>query len=258
MKIDNYFEEQGSGPAIVFIHGSYATTSSWKKMIETLAANHHCISIKLPGHCGTPDPEDFSNPSIETELEILGQVVKSLTDEPIHLVGHSYGGVVALAQALKGNLKVSQLSLFEPVAVSVLDAEMSVVVKGFLAKYRQDVANKVPFACGQVIEFWGGKGSFESLPDFIKKGMESLVANNIRHWDSEAVMDCKAVDLQKLSVPTRLICGTQSNPVAHAICDHLHNQIPHSKKYIIDGASHFLVTSHVDECLETLCDQSIS
>jgi len=172
-------------------------------------------------------------------------------------VGHSFGGVIALAQALKGNLNISQLSLFEPVAVSVLDEEMSAKVQRFLAKYRHDVSKKIPFASGQVIDFWGGKGTFESLPEFIKEGMEPLVANNIRHWDSESVMDCKPVDLQKLSIPTRLICGTKSNSVANAICDHLNNQIPHSKKYTIEGASHFLVTSHARQCLEALGDQSI-
>lgn len=256
MNIDNYYSEQGSGPPIVFIHGSYATTSTWKKMVEQLAVSNRCISIKLPGHCGTPDPEDFSNPTIETELEVIEIVVNSLTEEPIHLVGHSFGGVIALAQALKGNLKISQLSLFEPVAVSVLDKKGSAIVQKFLAKYRHDVSENVPFACGQVINFWGGDGTFESLPDVIKEGMEPLVANNIRHWDSEAVMDYKLVDLQKISIPTRLICGAKSNSVAHAICDHLNNQIPHSKKYIIEGASHFLVTSHAYECLEVLGDQS--
>lgn len=257
MNIDDYFVEQGSGSPIIFIHGSYATTSSWKKMVEQLAVSHRCILIKLPGHSGTPDPEDFANPSIETELEILGRVVNSLTDEPVHLVGHSYGAVIALAQALKGNLSISQVSLFEPVAVSVLDGEMRALVQEFLTKYRHDVTNEVPLVCGQVIDFWGGKGAFDSLPDFIKEDMEPLVANNIRHWDSEAVMYIKQDDLKQLSLPTQLICGTESNPVARAICDHLNNQIPHSKKYTIAGASHFLVTSHARECLEVLGDQSI-
>ncbi len=261
MNVDNYFEEQGSGSPIVFIHGSYATTSTWKKMIEQLAANHRCISIKLPGHCGTPDPNDFSDPTIETELEILEQVVKLLTDEPIHLVGHSYGGVIALAQALKGNLNLSQVSLFEPVAVWVLnragDKEMSVRVQEFLTKYRQEASNKKPYACGHVIEFWGGKGAFESLPDFIKDSMEPLVKNNIRHWDICAATCNDLTDLQKCAVPTRLVCGDKSNPVANSICDHLRKQMPNSKKYVIEGASHFLVTSHTNECLQALSEQSL-
>jgi pimeloyl-ACP methyl ester carboxylesterase len=259
MHIDDYYEQQGSGSPIVFIHGSYATTSTWKKMIAQLSSNHRCISIKLPGHCGTPDPEDFSNPAISTELDILEQVITKLTDEPIHLVGHSFGGVVALALALKGSVALSQMTLFEPVAVWVLecmhDDKMNAVIQRFLAEYFYDVSTKKPNVCGQVIDFWGGKGAFESLPAFIKDSMAPLVANNVRHWSLCTAIHNKASDLQKLSLPIRLVCGTQSNPVAHAIIEHLHNQMPSSKKYTIDGASHFLVTSHFRECLAALGDR---
>ncbi len=106
MNIEHYFEQQGTGSPIVFVHGSYATTASWKKLVDQLAAGYLCISIKLPGHCGLPDPEDFSSPSIETELGIIERVVSTLTDQPIHLVGHSYGGgrcIAAGTQRLPGN-----------------------------------------------------------------------------------------------------------------------------------------------------------
>jgi pimeloyl-ACP methyl ester carboxylesterase len=261
MHIDNYFEQQGSGAPIVFIHGSYASTSTWKKMIEQLALNNHCISIKLPGHGGMPDPDDFSDPTIETELSILEQVVTSLTDEPVHLVGHSYGGVVALSQALKGNLTLSQMTLFEPVAVWVLDivndTGMSKHVKRFLPKFRHDVFHKIPYSCGQVIDFWGGDGAFEPLPNSIKDSMDALVINNIRHWDVCSTINHRLTELQNCVIPTRVVCGNQSNPVAHAISEHLNREIPNSKKYVIEGASHFLVTSHVNECLSVLEDSSI-
>ncbi|MFT7373135.1 MAG: pimeloyl-ACP methyl ester carboxylesterase [Oleiphilaceae bacterium] len=261
MNIDEYYEQQGNGPPIVFIHGSYATTSIWKKMVAQLASNHHCISIKLPGHCGTADPEDFSNPTINTELDILEEVITKLTDKPVHLVGHSFGGVVALAFALKGRMALSQLTLFEPVAVWVLermqDNKMTPVVQSFLAKYFHEVSINTPYVCGQVIDFWGGNGAFESLPAFIKESMEPLVANNVRHWEICAGIESKISDLKNLSTPTRIICGTESNPVAHAIADHLNTNILLSKKYIVDGASHFLVTSHGSECFAALNDQAI-
>jgi pimeloyl-ACP methyl ester carboxylesterase len=254
--IDNYYEQQGTGTPIVFIHGSYATTSTWKKMIDRLSLNHRCISVKLPGHGSAPEPGDFSKPTIDTELEILSQIVNELTDEPIHLVGHSFGGVIALAQALKGNLNVSQVTLFEPVAVWVLkraqDEKMGITVKDFLKKYRHDVSMKVPYACGQVIDFWGGDGAFEALPGFIKDSMEPLTENNIRHWDVIVDISSDLIDLQACTVPIRLVCGTKSNPVAHAISNHLNKLIPNSEKYEIEGASHFLVTSHTNQCLDVI------
>ncbi|HYR26782.1 MAG TPA: alpha/beta hydrolase [Aquabacterium sp.] len=258
MSISNHFLQEGSGSPIVFVHGSYATTSTWKKMIEQLSQQHTCIAIKLPGHCGTPDPEDFANPSVETELDLIERVVRHVTDEPIHLVGHSYGGVVTLSQALKGTLPIEQLTLFEPVATWVLDlmgdTEMQARVDAFLARYREDAANNVPYACGQVIDFWGGGNDFEPLPAFVKDAMAPLLGNNLRHWDLCTGIQHSRAELQNLTIPTRIVCGSRSNAVAHAIADHLHRELPHSKRYEVEGASHAMVTSHPADCLAILRD----
>jgi pimeloyl-ACP methyl ester carboxylesterase len=256
MNIDHYFEQCGEGSPIVFIHGSYATTSTWKKMVEVLSASHHCISIKLPGHCGMPDPGDFAKPTIETELSVIEQVVRSVTDQPIHLVGHSYGGVVALSLALKGSLPLRELTLFEPVSVWVLntvnDQPMLDLLETFITPYRQAAADQIPYACGQVIDFWGGQGSFDSLPSFIKEAMVPLLGNNVRHWDLCTKLAYEAGDLQQLLTPTQIVYGSESNQIAKAIATHLQDLIPNSEKYQINGSSHFMVNSHTDECLAIL------
>jgi pimeloyl-ACP methyl ester carboxylesterase len=256
MDIDRYYEEQGSGSPIVFIHGSYATTSTWKKMVDSLAEKHHCICIKLPGHGGMPDPTDFAEPLMETELAIIEQVVSKLTTEPIHLVGHSFGGVIALAQLLKGSLEIAEITLFEPVAVWLLDRvkddEMLARVDTFLNKYRQDAANNMTHVGGQVIDFWGGTGAYDPLPDFIKESMAPLVPNNIRHWDLDAKSTATLEDLNRCAVSMRVVCGSESNPVAKAICEHITQQVPNCTARMVDGASHFLVTTHPRECLAAM------
>jgi len=248
-----YYEQQGSGSPIVFIHGSYATTSTWKKIVQQLSLTHHCISIKLPGHCGMPDPDDLELPNINTELDMIESVISTLTDQPIHLIGHSFGGVVALALALKGKVKIDELTLFEPVSTwvfeSVGDKAMTAQVNEFIQGYRQSISNNEPYACGKVIDFWGGKGAFASLPDFIKDGMVPLTANNNRHWTlcTNTLQDRKT--LNALTIPTKLVCGSKSNPVAQAIVNHLGRELPNNEQFMIPGASHFLVTSHATDCL---------
>lgn len=251
-----YYEQQGSGSPMVFIHGSYATTSTWKKIVQQLAQTHHCISIKLPGHCGTPDPNDLAAPDINTELDIIESVIAELTEQPIHLIGHSFGGVVALALALKGSVAVRELTLFEPVSTwvfeSVGDQAMAAQVNAFIQGYRAGINNNEAYVCGKVIDFWGGKGSFEPLPDFIKDGMVPLTANNNRHWTLCENTHKERSALNALSIPTKLVCGSASNPIAQAIVSHLDRELPNSTQYTIPGASHFLVTSHVNECLDII------
>lgn len=256
MDIRPHVIEHGSGEPMVFVHGSYATTSTWKKLIERLAPTHHCIAIRLPGHGGTPDPKDGDAPCIGTELTLLEAAVRQLTDQPIHLVGHSYGGVVALAQALKGSLPLAELTLFEPVATWVLDVAndrpMQARVEAFLSRYRRDAALGLPDVCGQVIDFWGGADDFAALPPHIREVMATMVANNLRHWDICTRAEHTQADLARMNVPTRLVCGTRSNQVAHAIVNHLHRLLPRSRRWEIDGASHGLVTSHAEACLSVL------
>ncbi|WP_163930790.1 alpha/beta fold hydrolase [Paraferrimonas sp. SM1919] len=256
MDITEAFEEYGTGPTIVFIHGSFATTSTWKRMVAQLSQSHHCICIKLPGHGGLADPTDFDKPTVETELRLIEQIIAAKTTGPIQLVGHSYGGVVALALALKGTVTITQMTLFEPVCTWVFNAVddqlMHNHVEHFVKEYKHAAANDKPDVCGDVIDFWGGTNSYAPLPDFVKEIMNKGVNNNLRHWQICSNSQYCQNDLNRLMTPTQLVCGSGSNQVAKAIVKHLRQQLPISQLDIIEGASHFLVTSHADQCLEIM------
>ena len=256
MNINDYYEQEGSGEPIVFIHGSFANTATWKAYFKALSQDHHCIAIKLPGHCGLPDPEDMASPTIETELSIIEAVVAELADKPIRLVAHSYGGVVAMSLALKGSIEIKNITLYEPTPMWVFDtvgdSANATLLAEFLAGYRAAVANGEHFACGRVIDFWCDGEVFDGLPEFIKEGMTPLVENNLRHWDVGAILNYSMSELSEVTVPTQLVYGNCSNPAAAAICLHLADALPNTDVAVVNGAHHFLVTSHASECIELL------
>ncbi len=262
MNISDYYEQEGSGEPIVFVHGSYANTATWKAYFKALSQDYHCIAIKLPGHCGLGDPGDMASPTIETELSIIELVVAELTDKPIQLVAHSFGGVVAMALALKGSVAIKAITLYEPTATWVFDtvgdSDNAALVAEFLGSYRGAVANGEHFACARVIDFWCGGEVFDGLPDFIKEGMIPLMENNLRHWDLSASLHYSAADLSGISVPTQLVYGDSSHPAAAAICLHLADALPNTDVAVISGANHFLVTSHADECIELIAEKQDS
>lgn len=246
----------GSGSPIVMVHGSFATTSTWKPMVKLLAEQHQCILIKLPGHGGSPDPRDFDHPHIDTELAEIEAAVAAHTSEPIHLVGHSFGGVVALAQALKGNLKIRQLTLFEPVAAWLLplmnDQDMHQRVLDFVDDYKAAVERQEPRVAGKVIDFWGEPGSFAQLPEHIQDGLGALVPHNLRHWQLCTSMPWQPEHVRQLNMPVTLVYGSQSDPATHAIARHVADLAPDSRLIEIPGASHMLVTSHPQECVAAM------
>jgi len=124
---------------------------------------------------------------------------------------------------------------------NMADVDMSVSVRQFWDKYSYAVSEKIPYACGQVIDYWCGDGTFKSLPVFVRDVMDRLTENSLRHWHA-GYNDSIGSDLNQLrqcTTPIRLVCGAQSSSVAKAICDCLVQGLPNSKKYTIDGASHF-------------------
>lgn len=255
--LDQYVEQSGTGSPVVFIHGSFATPATWKRWFTLLSEHYHCIAIRLPGHDGAPDYHDYHQPDIETEVLLIERVVERLTDQPVHLIGHSFGGVVALSTALSQRVPIARLSLFEPVAVWLLEQLQTQdgiqtaldSVERFLTSYRQD-AEMNPMACRQLIEFWGGDGVFEPLPEHVKNGMATMTPQNLRHWDVCTTSTFTVQDVQRLAMPVDLVHGSESSPVAHHINQQLQRLIPVATLSEIQGATHFLVTSHVDACLE--------
>ncbi|MCR8922172.1 alpha/beta hydrolase [Dasania sp. GY-MA-18] len=257
MNIQPYFEQQGSGPPIVFIHGSFASYNTWKKYCEQLSNKYLCISIKLPGHGGAP-PLANSNPAdISGETALIKQIVTSLSDQPAHIVGHSYGAVVALALALENTLALSKLSLFEPVSGWLLQyqqrtqAELT-ILNQFVADYKLTIAQQQPQACAKVIDFWGGENSYASLPEFIQNSMPPLTQLNIKHWQQCMALSYNLRDLSQLNIATQVIYGDQSNPILKTIAQLITEHTPHSQIHCIAGASHFLVNSHSDACINIL------
>ena len=254
MAITDYFVEQGQGQPIVFIHGSFANTSTWKQMVNQLSDHYRCICIKQPGHGGAPAPDDWDNPSVETEVDIVVSVLQHLKLDPIHLVAHSFGGVVAVAVALSGKVPLRAMTLFEPVLTGILEVtgrdKDAQAVDQFCDDYRLAIANGESYACRRVIDFWGGEGQFDQMPEFIKEAMDPLTDYNARHWDlcQNTVYTKEAY--QQCEVPTFLVCGDQSSPIVRAISQSLTDNLALAQMKIIEGASHFLVTSHGSQCLD--------
>lgn len=83
-------------PALLLIHGSGASGSSWGPMVAALAGHHHVIRVDLPG-CGQSPPARSYD-----VLDQAGRIAAVLDDlglRHVTVVGHSSGGYIATALA---------------------------------------------------------------------------------------------------------------------------------------------------------------
>jgi len=107
------YRRLGSGPAIVFVHGSVSTHTDWMPVARLLSDRYTCFSMDRRGRAKSG--EGIGPYSIEREyedIEAMLAVAKAETGSEAILVGHSYGAVCALGVALRH--PVPRLVVYEP------------------------------------------------------------------------------------------------------------------------------------------------
>src|SRR5262249_2366847 len=91
------FAVSGRGPPLVLVHGTTTEHSRWSPLLSALEPFFRIYRVDRRGRGGSGDAPTYA---IEREYEDLVAVVES-TGEPAHLLGHSFGGMVALEAALR-------------------------------------------------------------------------------------------------------------------------------------------------------------
>src|SRR5438270_12284733 len=109
-----------AGSPVLLLHSSGLSGRQWRRLVRKLEERGFRASAPdLTGHGESApllEPTPFS--FLQDAERVRGMLAEG---GPMHLVGHSYGGLVALIAALGAPEKVRSLALFEPVAFGVLD-----------------------------------------------------------------------------------------------------------------------------------------
>lgn len=251
------YSKTGSGTPVVLVHGSFATSSAWRRIISSMDLERFCaIAIDLPG-CGGSDPVALE-PSrlLALEAETVRAVLIKEAAEPAQLVAHSYGAVIALSLALAGRDGIGSLTLFEPLPFTFLektgDAQIVDEIAAFVAEYRGAFQLGDEWAARRVIDLWGGEGAFAAMPAQVQQVVKANTAQNICQWETNLGFRPSIEDYRSLHMPTTLVRGEKSHPIGKLISERLHQLIPASKLVEIPAASHFMIHTHAMECAKII------
>lgn len=94
---DLKYLELGSGPTLLFLHGAIATAHAYEPLLASLAKQYHIIAPIHPGHGGSFTPP--ASWTVYAFADFYRQVVARMKISPALLMGHSFGGTVALLLA---------------------------------------------------------------------------------------------------------------------------------------------------------------
>ena len=243
-----------SGPRVVMIHGSAqgsAVGGDLHFSAQARLAEHgwRVLVPDRPGHGRSPSP---GRPD---DAEADGAWVAELLEEGAHLIGHSFGGCVALAAAAKRPSSVRSLTLIEPAMQMVAMHERRVklqVLPLLLARIlpASSATRAARFARLMHIppELRGG-----SSPEELKRMGQGLARLRI---PSKATLQRQLGDLQREGIPLRVVTGGWS-PGIEAMADTV-AALGGGRRLVIASPHHFpqLVSEEFNDFLAAFMKES--
>lgn len=202
----------GAGPNVLLVHGSAVIGSSWAYVAKQLATDHtvHVMDRRGGGSSGDVN----GRYSIELEVHDVAAVIESISaagNTKLHLVGHSYGGLICLSGAAQvgavGALTVYEPALFMPGQSGGWTLER-------LRRYDELVAAEDRDAAAAIFmtEVVGGPAELalaRSVPT-VWQTMVELAARTGREAQQVRAAAVDASALAALPIPTQVVYGVQS------------------------------------------------
>lgn len=184
MSNDVHVTEWGSGPRVVLIHGGTPQGGAFAFAPQRpLEQSWHLVLPDRPGHGQTPKMgrEDF-----ERDAQLLGDVLEG----GAHLVGASYGGIVALYMAAAAPGRIRSLTLLEAPAYFVEPEDPDIAE---MNRRGQDIIED-PDASKVILSFFDLLGLDVPLPDPVPEPLLGL-AEELRTMRGpwEADVDLEAI-----------------------------------------------------------------
>lgn len=239
------YEIRGNGEPVLLIHGGFIAASYVPLMGEPALANHRLIRYHRRGYAGSTKHEAGASFSIARQAADALALLRHLRIERAHIVGHSYGGVIALQLALDAPKAVHSLTLLEPALVRfVPSAEEFGTQAGepATARYRAgDHAGAVD-AFMQVVVAPNWKAD---LARTIPGGPEQAERDASTAFEEEgpALADWNFDEqkAQAISQPILHVLGSESLAVFHEGGKVLHAWFPQQvEDLVVPGAAHGL------------------
>ncbi len=216
------------GPSLVLLHSSQSNTSQWRALIQLLQADYDIIGIDLLGYGKAPraEVEQIEAFRFSDEVPRIVAGVKSLVgDKPVTLIGHSYGGALALKLALEQLLKVIAVAVYEPVAFHILEANEPARQEIEAIAVQMDAKDPVK-STEKFVDYWNQPGFFAALPDKVQQLMASQAEKVAMDFAALMGEPHKLVDYRRLTTPVLLLTGSKTQQSAKRVAEQLQHMLP--------------------------------
>ncbi len=221
---------------VVLLHAIGYDLTYWDRQIDVLCAGYNVVAFDLPGHGRSlAASEDWS---FAYAAAVVANLIEMVSDKPVHLVGISFGGMVAQVTTLARPDLVRSLTLigtaprFPEEARAGMRARAETVRTGGMAAVLQ-----------AGLERWFTPETRQNRPDIVDRVTKTVLADDpATHaaiWDTIATLDVTA-RLGEIQCPTLVLVGEHDPSTPPSFARELAAAIRGAKLEIIPGASHIV------------------
>lgn len=228
--VNIYYEDNGSGPAVLLSHGYSATARMWAGQVEALKSQYRIVTWDMRGHGQSDSPDDAAAYSEQATVDDMAAVLEHLGIESAVIGGLSLGGYMSLAFNLAHPKMVRALMLFD-------------TGPGYRNPVGREGWNETARRRAEVFEAKGLDALGSSAEVRVSQhrsaqGLAHAARGMLAQFDARVIES-----LDSISVPTLVLVGDKDQPFL-AGTDYMANKIPNATKVVIENAGH---ASNIDQ-----------
>jgi magnesium chelatase accessory protein len=253
-----HLQQLGSGPSVLLIHGTGASTHSWRGLAPLLAQRYSVLALDLPGHAftvGTPN----GGLSLNAISEAIATLLAQLSIRPRLVIGHSAGAAIAARMALDGRVMPdAMVSLngallpFDPMPGLLLAplARILAAVPGVPGLFSWSARRRS--AVERLIRSTGSTLDAEGVDLYWRlvrsRSHVAGVLDMMAHWDLAPLARC----LPQLTVPLLQLVGSADRTVPPAHAGRVHELLPSAQTVLMPGLGHLAHEERPDLVMQAL------
>jgi pimeloyl-ACP methyl ester carboxylesterase len=245
-----FFEAVGEGPTVVLIHGSLSSSRQWRKLTERLRDRFRVLAPELyaaeeGGLAQTTRIGDFC---FAEDCAFARRLIEDAAGD-VHVVGHSWGGVIAARAALDRREKIASLTLIEPSCFHLLDKSGSEYAEIFGVYER----GRTLFSRGETaeaaelfVDYWMEPGAFDSMPAGRQEPIVAAMVRLHQDWAGTLDMNTRLDEFRTFRPPTLLLRARDTRQPSARIVDLIGEALPNAVRVEIEHGGHMSPITNPD------------